>query len=109
MPLSLPDKDWFIIIELDSRTLIGYADMVMWDDECLIIPLPDRKHWLEPIAIDHDKKEIEVQLWQYSEDEKFVERVTVCKECGTLVSAACSKKHKLCPDCNDLRELSRDT
>lgn len=109
MPLDQPDKDWYKIVDLDQRILYGYADMVMFDDEMLMIPLPDRKHWLEPIAISHEKKEIEVNMWAYSENEKFIERVTVCKECGTLVDAAASQKHKLCPDCHDFRKIARDT
>lgn len=106
MPLSEPDKDWFQIVDLDTRNLYGYVDMVMWDDQMLMVPMPDKLHWLEPISIDFDKKELQVHIWKYTDNEKNIERVTVCVKCGTLVSASCSKKHKLCPDCHDFKELA---
>ena len=99
-----------MIVDLDQRNLYGYVDVEMLDiDEVHMIPLPDRKHWLEPIAINHEKKEWEVTMWAYDSKETNVQRVTVCKECGTLVDAAASKKHQLCPDCHDFRKIARDT
>lgn len=110
MPLNQPDKDWYQIVDLDQRILYGYVDVEMVDiDEMIMIPLPDRKHWLEPICVDHEKKEWQVQMWAYSDKETHIQRVTVCTNCGTLVDAAASKKHKLCPDCHDFRKLARDT
>lgn len=109
-PLLQVDSDWYQLVEIDQRELFGYVDVEIWDEDLAMIPLPDRKHWLEVKNVLHDKKLIEVSLWAYTdEDSKNSERVTICQECGVLISACNSKKHKKCPDCHDFGVVHRDT
>lgn len=112
MPLNLSEvdlKDFYQLIGLDDQVLYGYIDMDLYDADLLLIPLPDKKHWIEPISLEDDKRTVYCHIWQYSPEEKSVERVTVCKDCGTLVSAMCTIKEELCPDCSDFKEVDDDT
>lgn len=97
--LNQPDPSWYKLVEVDQRTLFGYVDMNLWDTTMDMIPLPDRKHWLEVHKINDHNAEVLVNLWAYTEEEADKERVTICIGCGQLVSAGQSVKEKLCPDC----------
>jgi hypothetical protein len=109
MPLQpVIDPDWYMIVDQDDRKLYGYLDTEMYDESNTMIPLPDMKHWLEPIFMDHDKKELTVMMYEYPEKE-HPQRVTVCRACGVLVEAASSKKHKLCPDCITFGVIAKET